>query len=1168
MLVWGGGTESVGGRYDPAADRWELMSATGAPPADNDPLVVWTSDELVAWNASLRQGARYNPLSDSWAPMSSDAAPSSRRTELGFWTGKELIVWAGYLPGSPSGTDLNTGGRYNPALNVWRTTTTVSAPSARGQLSGVWARHEMIAWGGVSVLAGVVNTGGRYCPDTAAGSGPYVSNVRARQLADGTNRVEVLFDLTGAPTEGAAIGLVLSPNSGADWTIAPLSQDVSGPTTSVLDGPAKRLLWNAAATLAPETFSNSFVARIIPEEGVSGQSGNFSVDLRSGTYVEISPIASPQAAGVPFPVTLTVKHGGQTVGWAGMLVLDAPPSSSPGSVTLVDGTATRDIVLDSPGTNLVLSASGALGGASNAFDVLPGAGECAGSTVNATVKEWNGLAATGATVHLGESLSCVTGMTGQCAISGVPPGDFEVWASAAERESVRKEYRVACNPITVALRLPGSSCNPSGLTPVLFLPGVMGSTTGCALVDPFPQLTLSPPSEDDWCEWPDLVSFRGLVDPLYYPTGWRNLYAALQSVDSDYELDCTVFPTPYDWRLPPVVAAADYLEPMIAHAKERAGTDRVHIVAHSMGGLVARAYIRGGGFPQPSDIDRLAIVGTPNHGAPLAYLLWEGSDPVLADAASESSTGAGFLGVLDFYRRTTSNLYHTTFGISGGFLPENRAEYWLFRTRYRRKMANLLRGFVPSARALLPSSNSDFLRGPSALLRGLTVPGNVNLELDYLNADTSRLTEPSDPDPNRVRTQLFAGEGVDTLNRFEVFEDAPSSASEFFQDGRPRIDAAGVSLSPWTWVAIEPADYGKAAGDGTVPLASTALPGFSPLTTGSGQHAELVDVYVNDVVTFLTGLTPIAERAGAVTLVQPHLGINVKGRAQPLLLSPGALRTGVEPGTGALLEEIPSSSLDLAVDRAGVAVESPTNGTYTVALAGAYVGEFEVDLAYRDDSARVSNSWMGYFDGATPFTFTFSLDSSAPEPLAVALTPPPPADLVASFSSGLTDLSWASSPDPLVVAYAVYSKLEGEAKLTPLGTTANASFPSGHEWVSAEGVQPRIYAVAARYADGHEGFLSKLAKNDDRDHDGMVDAEELRRGTAVDDADTDGDDLTDGVEDGFGTDIFSADSDSDGFTDGEEVAAGSNPMNRCSKPGIFQDDFELGSANCWSLTVI
>jgi hypothetical protein len=42
----------------------------------------------------------------------------------------------------------------------------------------------------------------------------------------------------------------------------------------------------------------------------------------------------------------------------------------------------------------------------------------------------------------------------------------------------------------------------------------------------------------------------------------------------------------------------------------------IHIVAHSMGGLVARTYLRGGS-PDPR-IKRVVMLGTPNHGAELA----------------------------------------------------------------------------------------------------------------------------------------------------------------------------------------------------------------------------------------------------------------------------------------------------------------------------------------------------------------------------------------------------------------------------------------------------------------------------------------------------------------------------------------------------------------------
>lgn len=60
-----------------------------------------------------------------------------------------------------------------------------------------------------------------------------------------------------------------------------------------------------------------------------------------------------------------------------------------------------------------------------------------------------------------------------------------------------------------------------------------------------------------------------------------------------------------------------------------AGVKRVSIVAHSMGGLVSREMLtspalyagKGRGHEQYPDVERLIMIGTPNHGSPLAHLL-------------------------------------------------------------------------------------------------------------------------------------------------------------------------------------------------------------------------------------------------------------------------------------------------------------------------------------------------------------------------------------------------------------------------------------------------------------------------------------------------------------------------------------------------------------------
>src|SRR5437870_9622812 len=73
-----------------------------------------------------------------------------------------MIVWSGY-----NGSDLNTGGRYNPGTDSWTATSTTSAPAARDQHTAVWTGSEMIVWGGEG-SGGFLNTGGRYNPATAS----------------------------------------------------------------------------------------------------------------------------------------------------------------------------------------------------------------------------------------------------------------------------------------------------------------------------------------------------------------------------------------------------------------------------------------------------------------------------------------------------------------------------------------------------------------------------------------------------------------------------------------------------------------------------------------------------------------------------------------------------------------------------------------------------------------------------------------------------------------------------------------------------------------------------------------------------------------------------------------------------------------------------------------
>jgi triacylglycerol esterase/lipase EstA (alpha/beta hydrolase family) len=103
----------------------------------------------------------------------------------------------------------------------------------------------------------------------------------------------------------------------------------------------------------------------------------------------------------------------------------------------------------------------------------------------------------------------------------------------------------------------------------------------------------------------------------------------------------------YGIDLEPPVASIDDFAPLVDAAVQRlcaeTGSAQVIIVGHSMGGLVARAYLRRYGEAQ---IARVITLGTPHHGTALAQLglgsnalqMRRHSDWLSALAASEANT--------------------------------------------------------------------------------------------------------------------------------------------------------------------------------------------------------------------------------------------------------------------------------------------------------------------------------------------------------------------------------------------------------------------------------------------------------------------------------------------------------------------------------------------------
>ncbi len=95
----------------------------------------------------------------------------------------------------------------------------------------------------------------------------------------------------------------------------------------------------------------------------------------------------------------------------------------------------------------------------------------------------------------------------------------------------------------------------------------------------------------------------------------------LTEKEQGYVLNKDLFLFPYDWRKD-ITTQMPALNETIDEATRSAGSSTVQILAHSMGGLVAREYIRDA--ERAKKVDMLVELGTPHAGTPtfLAHLLY------------------------------------------------------------------------------------------------------------------------------------------------------------------------------------------------------------------------------------------------------------------------------------------------------------------------------------------------------------------------------------------------------------------------------------------------------------------------------------------------------------------------------------------------------------------
>ncbi|HVF53533.1 MAG TPA: alpha/beta fold hydrolase [Actinomycetota bacterium] len=173
----------------------------------------------------------------------------------------------------------------------------------------------------------------------------------------------------------------------------------------------------------------------------------------------------------------------------------------------------------------------------------------------------------------------------------------------------------------------GCEASSSCTYPVIFVPGFLGTEIGCPKSDFFDELWPDAPSPEFYNMRLDVTGTRNHPNgntcnknaepgPVVYRAFGFDVYGGMRKYLRSLEGVKSYF-FGYDWRMSPGNATTQArLDKLINRARTESGTKKVTLVAHSMGGLVARWYVGS----NPAKVARVVTMGTPYWGAPKPWL--------------------------------------------------------------------------------------------------------------------------------------------------------------------------------------------------------------------------------------------------------------------------------------------------------------------------------------------------------------------------------------------------------------------------------------------------------------------------------------------------------------------------------------------------------------------
>jgi pimeloyl-ACP methyl ester carboxylesterase len=378
------------------------------------------------------------------------------------------------------------------------------------------------------------------------------------------------------------------------------------------------------------------------------------------------------------------------------------------------------------------------------------------------------------------------------------------------------------------------------------------------------------------------------IDPIFHV--YDNLVDAFEA--SGYVVGKDLFVFPYEWRDSNAENAIK-LRYKIAEIKRIANWPKVDVVAHSMGGLLARQYIESNAYQ--NDIDQLITLGTPNKGSPEIYPFWEAGKAI----------GVVQTGMRRFLEQERKE---------GGYLD-------LFEYIRSRPIA--------SAGELLP--NYEYLYDvdtKSPLIYPVDYP--INTFLDTLN-EKEKIQK-----LNMVEHTKIVGNVASDKSTISGFNVVRVDMGKLWQHGYPLSFEIPI---------IGDRGVINGYGDGTVPISSAKsenVPADNYLEFPF-LHSDLPTKAQKDILEILLGNRPSAEIAAGP--IKNMLQILVHSPVDVQIISPSGKIFGKDLVGNKDLESI-GGSFYSGMDTINefVTIPNPEEGVYTILAQGTGDGQYELEV--------------------------------------------------------------------------------------------------------------------------------------------------------------------------------------------------------------------------------